>query len=90
MPDNEKLLNAIDGFEQRSYGGDQDGELQQQRALSIEYYLGNNLEPGADGRSQVVDRSVFETVQWILPSLCRIFASGDNVVEFEPLGQDDE
>jgi len=90
MPDNDKLLNAIDGFEQRSYGGDQDGELQQQRALSIEYYLGNNLEPGADGRSQVVDRSVFETVQWILPSLCRIFASGDNVVEFEPLGQDDE
>lgn len=89
-PDEEKLLNAIDAFEERSYGGEQDGELQQQRALSIEYYLGNNVEPAPEGRSQVVDRTVFETVQWILPSLSRIFASGDNVVEFDPLGPDDE
>lgn len=89
-PDEEDLLNAIDAFEERSYGGEQDGELQQQRALSIEYYLGNNVEPGPDGRSQVVDRTVFETVQWILPSLARIFASGDNVVEFDPLGPEDE
>jgi len=89
-PDEELLLNAIDSFEERSYGGEEDGELQSQRALSLEYYVGNNVEPGPAGRSQVVDRSVFETIQWILPSLSRIFAAGDNVVEFEPLGPDDE
>lgn len=89
-PDEELLLNAIDAFEERSYGGEQDGELQSQRALSIEYYLGNNVEPSPAGRSQIVDRSVFEAVQWILPSLSRIFTAGDNVVEFEPLGPDDE
>jgi hypothetical protein len=53
-------------------------------------YLGKNLEPAPEGRSQVIDRSVFETVQWILPSLCRIFANGDDVVELPPVGPEDE
>jgi hypothetical protein len=38
----------------------------------------------------VVDRTTFETVQWILPSLCRIFASGEDIVEFIPQGPEDE
>jgi hypothetical protein len=29
-------------------------------------------------------------VQWILPSLCRIFANGDDVVELPPVGPEDE
>jgi hypothetical protein len=48
------------------------------------------LEPAPEGRSQVVDWSMFETVQWIMPSLTRIFASGDDIVEFEPEGPEDE
>ncbi len=85
------LNSAIDSFEAMAYGSDTDGgELSRQRSLSIDAYSGKNIEPAPDGRSQVGDRSVFETIQWILPSLTRIFAGGDNVVEFEPTGPEDE
>lgn len=90
MPDVEKLLNAIDAAEQYSFGSDEDSELQSDRARAIDYYLGRNIDPAPEGRSQVVDRSVFETIHWILPSLCRIFANGDDVVELVPFGPEDE
>lgn len=87
---NTRLIAAIDDAEETAYGSDTDGELSRERALAIDFFLGKNVEPSPEGRSQVSDRSVFETVQWILPSLLRIYAGGGNVVEFEPLGPDDE
>ncbi len=90
MPDLERLLNAIDAAEETAYGGDYDSDLSNERALALDYYYGRNVEPSPDGRSQVVDRSVFETVQWVLPSLSRIFANGDDVVAFTPFGPEDE
>lgn len=91
MPDFTALNSAIDSYESQSYGSEGDGgELSRQRALALDAFQGKNIEPAPEGRSQVVDWSVFETVQWILPSLTRIFASGDDIVEFEPLGPDDE
>jgi hypothetical protein len=91
MPDKIKLLSAINAYSDQAYGSDVDGgELATERSLSLDAYAGKNLEPAPDGRSQVVDWTVFETVQWILPSLCRIFAGGSQVVEFEPTGEEDE
>ena len=90
MPDLDRLLAAIDAAESSALGADSDGDLSEERSKLIEQYLGVNTNPAPEGRSNVVDRSVFETVQWILPSLCRIFANGDDVVEFVPLGPDDE
>ena len=87
--DEEKLLQAINTAEQDSYGGDGDSILSEDRARALDYYLGRNMAPAADGRSQVIDRSVYETVQWIIPSLTRIFANGDDVVELPPQGPDD-
>jgi hypothetical protein len=46
--------------------------------------MGRDVDPAPEGQSSVVDRSVFETIQWILPSLCRIFANGDDVVALTP------
>jgi hypothetical protein len=88
--DNELLLAAIDAAEQSSYSSDGDTQLSTDRAYAIDMYLGKNLEPAPEGRSQVIDRSVFETIQWILPSLCRIFANGDDVVDLPPVGPEDE
>lgn len=91
MPDTEKLLGAISAYADTAYGADTiDGELSRQRALALDAYQGKNIEPAPDGRSQVIDWAVFETVQWILPSLLRIFAGGDDVVEFDPTGPEDE
>lgn len=86
----DKLLQAINSAEETAYGGDNDSELSSERALAIDHYLGKNLEPAPEGRSQVVDRSVFETIQWIMPSLIRIFANGDDVVSLPPVGPTDE
>jgi hypothetical protein len=90
MPDLDKLLAAIDAAEENAYGSDTDGGLAQDRALAINLYLGQNTDPAPTGRSQVTDRAVFETIQWILPSLCRIYANGSDLVSIPPLGPDDE
>lgn len=88
--DKDKLLAAIDARSSSAYGDDTDSSIATKRADLIEYYLGLNRNPAPPGRSQVVDRSVFETVQTMLPSLVRIFASGDEVVKFTPVGPEDE
>jgi hypothetical protein len=90
VADLERLIQAIDAAEQSAYGSESDSDLQTDRALAIDFYHGRNVEPAPDGRSQVSDRTVFETIQWIVPSLCRIFASGDDIVEFQPFGPEDE
>ena len=90
MPDLEKLNRAIDAAEENSYGADGDGQLSADRSYSIQLYLGENVDPAPTGRSQVTDRSVFETIQWMLPSLCRVFASGGDLVSIPAIGPDDE
>jgi hypothetical protein len=90
MADVDKLIAAIDAAEDNAYGSDNDGGLAADRALLINLYIGQNVDPAPPGRSQVVDRSVFETIQWILPSLCRIYANGSDLVSIPPLGPDDE
>lgn len=90
MANLERLIQAIDYAEQSAYGSETDSDLQTDRAIAIDLYHGKNIEPAPDGRSQVVDRTVFETVQWIMPSLARIFANGDDIVEFQPFGPEDE
>jgi hypothetical protein len=90
VPDTDRLLAAIDAAEADSYGSDSDGDLSNERAHAVDQYLGKRTVSAPDGRSQVNDRSVYETIQWIKPSLTRIFANGDDVVELPPVGPEDE
>ena len=83
--DNEALLAAIEEGRENSYGTDETSDLGARRARAIEAYLGLNNNPAPEGRSQVVDRSVYETISTLMPSLVRIFAgSSDEVVKFTP------
>lgn len=94
VPDNQPkpmdevaLIAAIDDADNRAYGSNLSNltaELSAQRALAIDLYLGKNVDPAPEGQSNVVDRTVFETVQWMLPSLCAIFANGDDIVTLVP------
>lgn len=65
------------------------GELAEARSDAIDHYLGKPYGDEQDGRSQVVMRDVADTIEWIKPSLMRIFASGDEVVSFTPTGPED-
>jgi hypothetical protein len=89
--DNDLLLAAIDAGRESSYGTDENSSLGAARARAIEYYLGRNVNPAPLGSSQVTDRSVFETISTLTPSLIRIFAgSSDEICKFLPQGPEDE
>jgi len=66
------------------------GELAQERAEAWNYFLrklyGNEDEDG----SKVVTSEVADVVDGMMPSLLRIFTTADNVVSFQPVGEDDE
>lgn len=64
-------------------------ELSEQRANALKYYFGEPFGNEQPGKSKVVSRDIQETVDWIMPSLMKVFTSGDNVVEYEPQGADD-
>ncbi|MGE0653035.1 MAG: hypothetical protein AB7P12_15000, partial [Alphaproteobacteria bacterium] len=66
------------------------GRLAEERRRALDYYLGEPFGNEQEGRSQVVSTDVADTVEWILPSLLRIFTAGDDVVRFEPTGPEDE
>jgi hypothetical protein len=59
------------------------------RAMATEYYRGEPFGDEEAGRSQVISMDVRDTVQAIMPSLMRVFTSGDKVVEFVPRGPED-
>ena len=66
------------------------GELVSRRKKSLEYYLGMPLGNEQEGRSQVVSNDVMDTVESLMPSLMKIFTSGDNVFACEGTGPEDD
>ena len=66
-----------------------DGEISEQREKAQEYYYALPFGNEVDGRSQYVDSTVQDTIEWIKPSLMRIFGSGDEFVKFAPHGPED-
>lgn len=64
-------------------------ELAHQRAESMRYYYGQPFGNEQEGKSRVVTRDVQETVDWIMPSLMKVFTSGGQVVKYEPQTADD-
>jgi hypothetical protein len=67
-------------------------KLSQQRQDALDYYLGDmeNDMPRPEGRSGAVSTDVADTIEGLMPALMEIFASGDEVVRFEPVGPEDE
>ena len=64
-------------------------EISKQRETAMEYYYGQPFGNEVEGRSQFVDSTVQDTIEWMKPSLMRVFASGDEMVKFTPHGPED-
>ena len=64
-------------------------EISKQREAAMEYYYGQPFGNEVEGRSQFVDSTVQDTIEWMKPSLMRVFASGDEMVKFTPHGPED-
>lgn len=84
--DDSQLVRAIEAHEANA---DTHGNLQDERVDALDYYLGNPMGNEVDGKSQVIARTVFDTVEWIKPQLADIFTSGEEVVSFAPRGPED-
>ena len=84
----EDLVTRIRGeiTESLGYMGD---TISTQREKAMQYYYGLPFGNEVDGRSQFVDSTVQDTIEWIKPSLMRVFASGDEMVKFTPHGPED-
>jgi len=63
--------------------------ISEQRERAMDYYYGLPFGNEVEGRSQFVDSTVQDTIEWIKPSLMRVFASGDTMVTFAPVGPED-
>jgi hypothetical protein len=90
--DENQLIAVVDGEINNSLGR-YDTLLSSARLKAMQYYNGDKVgalqPPESEGRSTVVSMDVSDTIEWIMPSLIRIFTSGDKAVEFQPRGMED-
>jgi hypothetical protein len=84
-----EILTTLDE-EIRNAVGYSDSELSTQRKTALEYYYGEKFGNEVEGRSSYVSRDVADTIEWVMPSLMRVFTGGDHIVRFEPQGPEDE
>lgn len=87
---NDSDLKAIFRAEEKDSLGFLGSQLSADRGQAMDYYFQRPFGNEVEGRSQVITSDVSDTVDWILPSLLRIFTSGPEVVRFDPTGPEDE
>src|SRR5262245_47835128 len=90
MTDSE-LRALLDAEKSDALAGIQASTLSGERERAMRYYLGEmdrDLPPG-EGCSRAVSTDVSDTVEGLMPDLMEIFAGGDDVMRFEPVGPED-
>jgi len=88
MKTEKELVSIITAYEKTAIGG-YTGELAQDREDALDRYYGRLYGNEMDGRSKVVSKDVSDAVDWIMPSMLRVFMSSDSVVRFDPVGPED-
>lgn len=83
------LLATIKAQEKQALGW-QLGDLAADRAASFDAYLSKPYGNEIEGRSQIVTSDVADSIEGVMPSLIRVFASGEDICQFEPTGPEDE
>jgi len=83
------LVSWIESEESQSLGF-HSGDLSKERELALDYYHGKLDVQAPEGRSDVVETDVRDTVDGMLPDVLDVFLSSDDVVKFEPQGPEDE
>lgn len=82
-------LRAIIGRRLGATMSTTDSELRKDRETALNHYYGRPYGNEQDGRSQIVTKDLMDTIEWMMPSLLRIFSTKD-AVQFDPVGPEDE
>ena len=88
MSDNQ--LTAFIGRKVYQAMNDEDGDLSDARQDIFDRYYGDLYGNERDGYSRFTTREVLEAVEWVLPSVLRVFLGSDRVVSYDPVNMDDE
>ncbi len=90
--DDATLINIID--RERANGIGRDDTTATDRDEATAFYegeaKGDLAPPEVDGRSTVVSKDLMDAIEWVMPSLMRMFAGSDEVIRFEPQSSGDE
>ncbi len=90
-PLDEDQLKALLSAEIRAAVNYDSSELSSNRAAAIEYYEGVMTDtPALAGRSKMVSRDVADTIGLMLPGVIRTFIASGRMVDFKPVGSEDE
>lgn len=69
-------------------------QISTSQAKAMQYYLGlpegDLSPPGIQGRSPIVDTTVSDQIEWLMPQLMEIFFASGNIVRFMPRKPGDE
>lgn len=84
----EELQTLVEGMRASSLGRRSDA-LSLARQDALDQYFGRPYGNEISGRSQVVDRTLMECVEWTMPQIMRAICTQDALAEFMPLGPDD-
>jgi hypothetical protein len=86
----DRQLLAIVNAEFSTAMGAPGGEISTERAKAWDYYMSKPLGNEIEGQSQVVSSDVAEVVDSLMPQLLRMFTPSDNLIQFDPVGPEDE
>lgn len=86
--DDEQLLHLLQTKEDEA-GAYVYGQLGAERQQAVKEYYRHPYGNEEEGWSQIVTSDVQDTVEWILPSLLKIFTSTDKAVSFDPQKAED-
>ena len=89
MWSDEELIGVIEAEEATAVNW-ADGTLSEERAEAFRRYNGELYGDEQEGRSQVIASDVRDAVEGVMPSLARVFLSGDEIGKFEPIAPSDE
>lgn len=87
--DLETIVSAL----KREYEDAEDfytSDIQPEQEAANNYYEAKPFGDEVDGRSQIVMPVVAETIDYMGPSVLRVFLSSDRVIEFEAVSEEDE
>jgi len=64
-------------------------QLKDQRRNAMNYYFAKKFGNEVKGRSQVISHDVMDTIEWIMPSMMRVFSSTEEFATFTPESAND-
>lgn len=90
--DSERLdegeIKAIVSHEIEDALGGLGSQVSEERRKALRFYYGREFGNEVEGRSKVVLTDVADTIEWVMPSLMRMFTGGRFVVKFHPRRED--